>query len=55
MKHITIENYIKMKERVKILDDIEDELGCSNFIRFISFIESEDVDWIRDINDILEL
>ncbi len=54
MKYITTDNYKYMSERVSklVLDD--SIIGSSNFGKFIKLFESEDSDWIEEINKQLE-
>lgn len=54
MRHITIENYRDMCTRVSQMDDVDTNIGSSNFSRFMEFFESEDLGWIEKINGKLE-
>ena len=47
-------SYPKMRERVKMMDNGDEVSGSTNFIRFLDNFESDDISWIRDINDCLE-
>lgn len=54
MKHITVENYANMRDRVCNLDTKDTITGSSNFGRFMELFESGDAKWIDRINDELE-
>lgn len=51
---ITKENYLEMKERIGRLPDDDTIRGSSNFGRFLKMFSDENVDWIQEINTILE-
>ncbi len=50
MQHVTADNYKDMMRRVKGLKGSEDELGCSNFERYIGALMTVDDSWIEKIN-----
>lgn len=50
IKHITAENYKDMSDRVSKLDSDDSVIGSSNFEKYIKFFESENSDWIDNIN-----
>lgn len=52
--HITKDNYSDMLERVKRLADDDTIKNSSNFGRFIEYFTSDDIEWIDEINDVLE-
>lgn len=54
MKHITAENYLKMRQRVRAMVSDDTISGGSNFGGFIDWLEKGDYGWIRDINFRLE-
>lgn len=54
MKHITAENYLKMRQRVRAMVSDDTISGGSNFGGFIDLLEKGDYGWIRDINFRLE-
>lgn len=51
---ITKQNYLEMKERIGRLPDDDTIRGSSNFGRFLKMFSDENVDWIQEINTILE-
>ena len=51
---ITKENYLKMKERIGRLPDDDTIRGSSNFGRFLKMFSDENVDWIQQVNVVLE-
>lgn len=51
---ITKENYLEMKERIGRLPDDDTIRGSSNFGKFLKMFSDENVDWIQEINTILE-
>lgn len=54
MKHITAENYRDMRQRINNLETDDSVTGSSNFGKFIRLFESDDSEWIDDINAVLE-
>lgn len=54
MEYITAENYIDMRQRVNDLVSDDSVTGSSNFGKFIRFFESEDCEWIEEINKKIE-
>ncbi len=54
MTCVTEENYDDMLQRVLLLEGSDEELGCSNFGRFLKFLNSDDEEWIREINNMIE-
>ena len=54
MNRISVENYIQMKKRVSKACADDTELGSSNIIRLLGYLESTDSNWIRQINDKLD-
>lgn len=55
MEYITKENYLEMRKRVNELLLHDSIVGSTNFKRFIDFLEGEDVRWIENINNKLEM
>lgn len=55
MKHITKENYVDMRRRVSELEVNDLVTGSSNFGKFIKLFESDDSEWIDEVNRILEM
>ncbi len=51
MKHISVDNYGDMFRRIKRLEGADDELGRSNFGRYIDGLMCDDEAWINKIND----
>ena len=51
MKHISLGNYEDMVQRVKRLGDMDDELGCSNFGKYLDGLMCDNEAWINKIND----
>lgn len=54
MKHITVENYRDMCARIGQIDDVDTNIGSSNFGRFMRFFAGEDDEWIELINKKIE-
>lgn len=54
MEHITVENYKDMRHRVSRLDSVDLVAGSSNFEKFIKLFESDNNEWIKEINERLE-
>ncbi len=54
IKHITVENYKDMCQRVQNLKTDDSVTGSSNFSKFIKLFESDNSNWIDEINDKLE-
>lgn len=54
MKHITKENYVDMRRRVRDLQSDDLVTGSSNFGKFIMLFESDDSGWIEEINSNIE-
>ena len=54
MEHITVENYVDMRDRVCGLETMDTVIGSSNFGRFMELFGSSDAGWIDEINDELE-
>lgn len=54
MEYITVENYKDMSRRVNNLDSDDSVTGSSNFGRFIKLFESDNSEWIDEINKQLE-
>lgn len=50
MNHVTKENYVDMRRRVRDLESNDLVAGSSNFGRFIQWFESHDSRWIEEIN-----
>ncbi len=55
MKHITKENYVDMRRWVSELEVNDLVTGSSNFGKFIKLFESDDSEWIDEVNGILEM
>ena len=55
MEYITKENYLEMSKRVEGLLLHDSIVGSTNFKRFIDFLEGEDVRWIENINNKLDM
>ena len=55
MKYITKENYVDMRRRVSELEVNDLVTGSSNFGKFIKLFESDDSEWIDEVNGILEM
>ena len=51
MKNISLSNYEDMVQRVKRLGDMDDELGCSNFGKYLDGLMCDNEAWINKIND----
>ena len=51
MKHVTKENYVDMRQRVRNLESDDSVVGSSNFGKFIKLFESDNSRWIEEIND----
>lgn len=54
MEHITAKNYAAMCQRVNQLQKIDTVTGSSNFGRFMKLFESDDSEWIDEINSRIE-
>lgn len=54
MEHITVENYMDMKERVNRLEADDKITGSSNFGKYMKYLEKDDCGWIENINYKLE-
>lgn len=54
MKYVTAENYVDMCRRVKDLEADDSVTGSSNFGKFIKLFESDDTEWMDDVNKKLE-
>lgn len=54
MEHVTEENYVDMRHRVRNLELDDSVIGSSNFARFIKLFESDDSKWIEEINTNVE-
>lgn len=54
MTCITKENYSEMLQRVLLLECSDEVFGCSNFGRFLKFLESDDEGWIENINKLID-
>ena len=54
MEHITVENYVDMRDRVCGLETMDTVIGSSNFGRLMELFGSSDAGWIDEINDELE-
>ncbi len=54
MEYVTVENYKHMSARVSKLAIDDSIVGSSNFGKFIKLFESEDSEWILEINEKLE-
>lgn len=50
MECVNAENYIDMHQRIKLLSDDDSAIGSSNFGKFIDHFESNNHDWINEIN-----
>lgn len=55
MAHITRENYMDMRQRLTNLAMDDSIAGSSNFGKFIELFESDDCEWIEEINRTLEM
>ena len=51
MSHISVDNYWDMVQRIKRLGGKEDELGCSNFGKYLDDLMCDNEAWINKIND----
>ena len=51
MKHISVGNYGDMVQRVKRLEGMDDELGCSNLGKYLDGLMCDNEAWINKIND----
>ena len=51
---VTRSNYLKMKQRVALLDKPDTKPASTNFIRFLQWFESDDPKWIREKQAILD-
>ncbi len=54
MRQVTIDNYEDMVRRVKLLDGVDDELGCSNIGRYLDYLMMDEDKWITQINEKLD-
>lgn len=54
MEYITAENYADMCQRVSRLEKIDTVTGSSNFVKFMELFESDNSDWIDEINTNVE-
>lgn len=54
MSQITYENYQDMCVRVRQMNDMDTQAGSSNFGKFMMYLESDDVGWIKETNEKLE-
>ncbi len=54
MEYVTVENYKHVSARVSKLAIDDSIVGSSNFGKFIKLFESEDSEWILEINEKLE-
>lgn len=50
MEHVTVQNYVDMRQRVRHLGADDSVAGSSNFGKFIELFESDDSGWIKRIN-----
>ncbi len=50
MNKINRTNYKTLKENISELEDNDTKCGTTNFLKFISYFESEDSSWIDEIN-----
>lgn len=50
MEHVTVQNYVDMRQRVRHLGADDSVTGSSNFGKFIELFESDDSGWIKRIN-----
>lgn len=53
-EQITKDNYAVMLERVKKMPDKDTIVGSSNFGKFMDYFAGEDMEWIDEINLVLE-
>ena len=51
MSHISVDNYWDMVQRIKRLWGKDDELGCSNFGKYLDDLMCDNEAWINKIND----
>lgn len=51
MSHISVDNYWDMVQRIKRLGGKDDELGCSNFGKYLDDLMCDNEAWINKIND----
>lgn len=51
MEHISVDNYWDMVQRIKRLGGKDDELGCSNFGKYLDDLMCDNEAWINKIND----
>ena len=51
MEHISVDNYWDMVQRIKRLGGKDDELGCSNFGKYLDDLMCDNETWINKIND----
>ena len=51
MSHISVDNYWDMVHRIKRLGGKDDELGCSNFGKYLDDLMCDNEAWINKIND----
>lgn len=51
---MTPDNYRQMKERARHLSEDFQQVPSSNFVRFLSWFESDDASWIDHINSVLD-
>ena len=49
--NIKRENYFKMKENISKLSIIDNDVPSTNILKFLERLESEDMQWIDEIND----
>ena len=49
--NIKRENYFKMKENISKLSIKDNDVPSTNILKFLERLESEDMQWIDEIND----
>ena len=54
MAHVTEENYVDMRQRVRNLESDDSAVGSSNFGKFIELFEDSDSSWIKEMNKKIE-
>lgn len=54
MEKITAVNYEEMRGRIEALSDVDTDTGSTNFIKLVSWMESDSTEWIDKINETLE-
>ena len=54
MKLISKDNYMKMLERVSNLSTDDEEINSSNFNALLRYLQSDDISWVKRINDLLD-